>query len=94
MSFDFDIEHMSLLARIKLTPDEKTRLSGQMGTILEYIKKLKEVNTEDVEPTAHVLALNNVFRDDEPAPKPLADHNPISDSPAHDKGHYEVPQIL
>ena len=94
VSFDFDIEHMSVLARIKLTPDEKTRLSGQMGTILEYIEKLKEVNTEDVEPTAHVLGLNNVFRDDEPAPKPLADHNPISDSPAHDKGHYEVPKII
>jgi len=41
-----------------------------------------------------VLGLNNVFRDDEPAEKPLADHNPISDSPAHNKGHYEVPKIL
>mgnify|MGYP000029346997 FL=1 len=90
----FDIEHMAVLARIKLTPDEKARISGQMGTILAYIEKLKEVNTDDVEPTAHVLGLKNVFRDDEPAPKPLADHNPISDSPAHDKGHYEVPQIL
>ena len=89
-----DIEHMAVLARIKLTPDEKTRLSDQLGTILEYIEKLKEVNTDDVEPTAHVLGLNNVFRDDEPAPKSLADHNPISDSPAHDKGHYEVPKVL
>jgi len=85
---------MAVLARIKLTPDEKTRLSDQMGTILEYIEKLEEVNTDDVEPTAHVLGINNVFRDDEPAEKPFADHNPISDSPAHDKGHYEVPQIL
>ena len=85
---------MAVLARIKLTPDEKTRLSGQMVTILEYIEKLEEVNTDDVEPTAHVLGINNVFRDDEPAEKPFADHNPISDSPAHDKGHYEVPQIL
>ena len=85
---------MAVLARIKLTLDEKTRLSGQMRTILEYIEKLEEVNTDDVEPTAHVLGINNVFRDDEPAEKPFADHNPISDSPAHDKGHYEVPQIL
>ena len=85
---------MAVLARIKLTPDEKTRLSGRMGTILEYIEKLEEGNTDDVEPTAHVLGINNVFRDDEPAEKPFADHNPISDSPAHDKGHYEVPQIL
>ena len=90
----FDIEHMAVLARLKLTPDEKERLADQMGTILAYIEKLNELNTDGVEPTAHVLGLNNVFRDDEPAEKPLADHNPISDSPAHNKGHYEVPKIL
>lgn len=90
----FDIEHMATLARLKLTLDEKERLSGQMRTILAHIEKLSELNTDDVEPTAHVLGLSNVFRDDEPAEKPLADHNPISDSPAHDKGHYEVPKVL
>lgn len=90
----FDIEHMATLARLKLTPDEKERLSAQLGTVLKYIEKLNELNTDDVEPTAHVLGLNNVFRDDEPAAKPLADHDLISDSPAHSKGHYEVPQII
>ncbi|MBT3367929.1 MAG: Asp-tRNA(Asn)/Glu-tRNA(Gln) amidotransferase subunit GatC [Nitrospina sp.] len=94
MTKNVDIEHMAKLARLKLTPDEKERLSDQMGTILEYIEKLNELNTDEVEPTAHVLGLNNVFREDEPIEKPLADHNPISDSPAHKKGHYEVPQIL
>ncbi len=90
----FDIEHIATLARLKLTPNEKTRLSDQMGTILEYIEKLNELNTNEVEPTAHVLGINNIFRDDEPATKPLADHNPIADSPAHNKGHYEVPKII
>ena len=85
---------MAVLARLKLTPDEKERLTDQMGTILAYIEKLNELNTDGVEPTAHVLGLSNVFRDDEPAEKPLADHNPISDSPAHNKGHDEVPKIL
>jgi len=90
----FDIEHMATLARLRLSADEKERLSDQLGTVLEYIEKLKELNTDDVEPTAHVLGLSNVFREDEPAQTPLAVHNPISDSPAHDKGHYEVPQVL
>ena len=85
---------MAVLARLKLTPDEKERLTDQMGASLAYIEKLNELNTDGVEPTAHVLGLSNVFRDDEPAEKPLADHNPISDSPAHNKGHYEVPKIL
>ncbi|MEO2043358.1 MAG: Asp-tRNA(Asn)/Glu-tRNA(Gln) amidotransferase subunit GatC, partial [Nitrospinaceae bacterium] len=68
----FDIEHMAMLARLKLTPDEKERISGQMETVLEYIEKLSELNTDNVEPTAHVLGLSNVFREDEPAPQPLA----------------------
>tara|TARA_B100000686_G_C16171210_1_gene656364 strand:+ start:204 stop:482 length:279 start_codon:yes stop_codon:yes gene_type:complete len=90
----FDIEHMAALARLKLTSEEKKRLAQQMGTILDYVKKLNELNTDNVEPTAHVLGINNVFREDEPAVKPLVDHNPISDSPAHNKGHYEVPKII
>ena len=90
----FDIEHMVALARLQLTSDEKERLTQQMGTILEYIEKLNELDTDNVEPTAHALGVNNVFREDEPAVKPLADHNPISNSPAHDKGHYEVPKII
>jgi aspartyl-tRNA(Asn)/glutamyl-tRNA(Gln) amidotransferase subunit C len=85
---------MAVLARLQLTPDEKQRLSGQMGTILAYIEKLNELNTDGVEPTAHVLGISNVFREDEAGESPLADHNPISESPAHDKGHYEVPQII
>ena len=94
MRVSFDIEHIAALARLKLTPEEKIRLAGQMGTILEYIEKLNELNTNEVEPTAHVLGINNVFREDEPTTKALADHNLISDSPAHNKGHYEVPKII
>ena len=88
-----DIEHVAKLARLKLTGAEKERFSKQMGTIIEYIEKLKELDTQNVEPTAHVLGLNNIFRDDM-ATKPLTDHDPINDSPAHIKGHYEVPKII
>ena len=59
-----DIEHLAKLARLKLTGAEKERFSKQMGTIIEYIEKLSELDTKNVEPTAHVLGLNNVFRDD------------------------------
>ncbi len=88
-----DIENVAKLARLKLTDAEKERFSTQMGTIIEYIEKLNELDTKDVEPTAHVLGLNNVFRDDV-ATEPLTDQAPINDSPAHSKGHYEVPKII
>ena len=88
-----DIEHVAKLARLKLTGAEKERFSKQMGTIIEYIEKLSELDTKNVEPTAHVLGLNNVFRDDA-VKKPLTVQDPINDSPAHSKGHYEVPKII
>ena len=88
-----DIEHVAKLAHLKLTDAEKKRFSNQMGTIIKYIEKLNELDTKNVEPTAHVLGLENVFRNDI-ATNPLTDQNPINDSPAHSKGHYEVPKII
>ena len=88
-----DIEHVAKLARLKLTDAEKKRVSNQMETIIKYIEKLNELDTKNVEPTAHVLGLENVFRNDI-ATNPLTDQDPITDSPAHSKGHYEVPKII
>ena len=88
-----DIEHLAKLARLKLTYAEKELFSKQMGTVIKYIEKLSELDTKNVEPTAHVLGLNNVFRDDA-VKKPLTVQDPINDSPAHSKGHYEVPKII
>jgi len=88
-----DIEHVTKLARLKLTDTEKEKFSKQMETIIEHIEKLNKLDTQNVEPTAHVMGLNNVFREDGEA-KHLTDHDPINDSPAHSKGHYEVPKII
>ena len=88
-----DIEHLAKLARLKLTDAENELFSKQMGTVIKYIEKLSELDTKNVEPTAHVLGLNNVFRDDA-VKKPLTVQDPINDSPAHSKGHYEVPKII
>ena len=88
-----DIIYLAKLARLKLTDAEKERFSNKMGTIIKYIEKLNELDTQNVEPTAHVLGLNNIFRDDITT-EPLTDHDPINDSPAHSKGHYEVPKII
>ena len=88
-----DIEHLAKLARLKLTDAEKELFSKQMGTVIKYIENLSELDTKNVEPTAHVLGLNNSIRDDA-VKKPLTVQDPINDSPAHSKGHYEVPKII
>ena len=65
MSTDsFDITKVSVLARIKLNEDEKERIGGQFVQILKHIDKLNELDTANVEPTSHVLPIQNVFRED------------------------------
>ena len=62
------IEHIAKLARIELGDAEKERMTKQLGDILLYIGKLKEVDTTGVEPTAQVTGLEDVFRKDDATP--------------------------
>ncbi len=94
MSSDsFDIEKIALLARLKLTEEEQTRLGHQFEGILEHIDQLNQLDTENVEPTSHILPLQNVFREDE-VKKTFEDGEYLPLAPKQDKGHYEVPQII
>jgi aspartyl-tRNA(Asn)/glutamyl-tRNA(Gln) amidotransferase subunit C len=93
MSGKFDLDHISKLARIQLTDSEKQRLGGQLNTILEHIDHLNQLDTTHVEPTSHVLGVQNVFREDEET-TPLPKKDYLSLAPASDKGHYEVPKII
>jgi len=67
-----DVEHIAGLARIKLSEKEKEKMAEELGAILGYIDKLQEVNTDGVEPIAHITGLENVLRKDEINEKPLA----------------------
>ena len=60
-----DVQKIAHLARLELTEDEVEKFTGQLSGILEYIDQLNEVNTDDVEITAQVTGLSNVFRKDE-----------------------------
>ena len=94
MSSDsFDIEKIALLARLKLTEEEQTRLGQQFKGILEHIDQLNQLDTKNVEPTSHVLPLQNVFREDE-VKAVFEDGKYLPLAPRQDKGHYEVPQII
>ncbi|MGV7221603.1 MAG: Asp-tRNA(Asn)/Glu-tRNA(Gln) amidotransferase subunit GatC [Nitrospinales bacterium] len=95
MSTDsFDITKVSVLARIKLNEDEKERIGGQFVQILKHIDKLNELDTSNVEPTSHVLPIQNVFREDKTQDNFPGDSDYLSQAPSHDQGHYEVPKIL
>lgn len=61
-----DVEHIAKLARIELKEEEKGKLAQEMNGILGYIDKLNEVDVVNIEPTAQITGLENVFRKDEP----------------------------
>jgi len=62
---EFKIERVAELARLNLKPEEKQKLEKDLGAILDYVKKLDKIDTKNVEPTSHVLDLENVYRKDE-----------------------------
>jgi aspartyl-tRNA(Asn)/glutamyl-tRNA(Gln) amidotransferase subunit C len=61
-----EVTHIARLARVGLSEDDISRFQGQLSQILDYFERLQEVDTENVPPTAHTLAMHNVMRDDEP----------------------------
>jgi len=60
-----EIKHVAKLARLELSEEELEKYGNQLSNVLSYIDMLKEVNTDDVEPTAQVTGLENIFREDE-----------------------------
>ena len=58
------VRHIAKLARLKLSDAEVEKFSKELTSILQYIEKLNEVDTSNVEPTAQVTGLTNVFRED------------------------------
>jgi aspartyl-tRNA(Asn)/glutamyl-tRNA(Gln) amidotransferase subunit C len=90
---DFNIKYVAHLARIALTPEEEKKLSAQMGNILGYIEKLKELDVSNVEPTAHAVPLINVTRLDETG-ESLSQEEALRNAPAKANGLFMVPKIV
>ena len=88
-----EIEHVALLARLKLSESEKNLFSGQVGGVIDYIDKLNELDTKDTEPTAHVFPMKNVFRKDKSRPS-LPREKALQNAPRKDGKYYRVPKII
>ena len=68
-----EVKHIAKLARIELSAEEIEKFRKDLSTILEYIEKLKSVNTEGVEPLASVTGLENALREDRSESPSMAD---------------------
>ena len=88
-----DLKHIARLSRLHLSNEELEFFKTQVGQILSFVDKLKEVNVDGVEPTSHPLSLSNVFREDEVKPSiPIEEF--LKHSPRARGRFFEVPKII
>jgi len=88
-----DVEHAAHLARLRLSEEEKNQFTSQLAKIIDYVRKLNELDTSGVEPTAHVLTLKNITRPDET--KPCLDRGIVLKlAPEAGDGHIRVPKVI
>jgi aspartyl-tRNA(Asn)/glutamyl-tRNA(Gln) amidotransferase subunit C len=88
-----EVLHVASLARLKLSPEEEEMLTGQLDKILQYVEKLDQLDTSNVEPLAHAVDVVNAFREDRVVPFPLRDRL-LSNAPARENTFFKVPKII
>jgi len=88
-----EVEHIAELARLALCDEELALYQEQLSAILEYFERLQELDTEAIPPTATVLPLRSVMRDDEVRP-PFPREDILANAPAAEEGCFKVPAVL
>jgi len=82
--------HVAKLARLELSDDEVEQMASELSGILEHVDRISELDLEGVEPTSHVIELENVLRADEPVPS--LDHDAaLASAPDPSGGAFRVP---
>lgn len=88
-----EVLHVARLSRLHLTDEEVERMREQLDAILAYIDKLRELDVEGVEPTAHAVPLVNVMRDDALWPS-LPQEQVLANAPDRAGEFFRVPRII
>ena len=90
---DETIEYVGILAKLKLSGEEKEQAREDMQKMLNYIDKLEELDTTGVEPMSHVFPIHNVFREDVVTNGDDRE-NLLSNAPEEKDGQYQVPKTV
>ncbi len=91
-----DLEHIAWLSRLELSQKDREKYTPQLNSVLDYFVELDEVDIEGIEPTYHVLALSNVFRNDEAGipTKSLSEEEALSGAPKKQDGFFKAPRMM
>jgi len=87
------VRKVAKLARLELSEDEIEEFTVQLSAILDYMEKMNELDTSNVEPLAHCLPISNRFRDDN-VKASLGTEKTLANAPQRDGEFFKVPKIL
>jgi len=88
-----DVAKVGMLAKLALSDAELDTITSELSKIVGFVSLLDELDTTSVEPLAHPLDTQNVFRDDVPAPS-LSTAEALQSAPRHDGQYFLVPAVL
>jgi aspartyl-tRNA(Asn)/glutamyl-tRNA(Gln) amidotransferase subunit C len=88
-----EVGRIADLARLELSDDEAERMAAELEAILAYVEALRELDTDEVEPTAHPIPMATPLRDDR-AEAPLAPERALANAPERDDFAFAVPKVL
>jgi aspartyl-tRNA(Asn)/glutamyl-tRNA(Gln) amidotransferase subunit C len=88
-----EVRRVALLARLELSPEELSRLTKELGEILDHMAALQRVDTSGIEPMAHALDLVNAFRDDRVTNQPDREAL-LANAPSTQDGFFAVPKVI
>jgi aspartyl-tRNA(Asn)/glutamyl-tRNA(Gln) amidotransferase subunit C len=88
-----EVLYVADLARLDLNEAAMEKFADQIGTILDYVDKLNEVDTEGIRPTSHAIFLTNAFREDEEK-EHLDREEALANAPEKEDGNFIVPKVV
>ncbi len=88
-----EIKKIALLSRLEVREEHMTHMEKELNDILTYVAELNELDLDGVEPMAHAVPLQNVWRED--VRKPSLDHDlALSNAPEAEDGYFKVPRVV
>jgi len=88
-----EVRKVANLARLELSEGDLVKMADQLSRILDYVAQISAVNTDGIEPLAHPLPLQNVFRDDVPTPSLTVD-DALQNAPNRLGEFFGVPAVF
>lgn len=88
-----EVEYVAHLARLEFTAEESGMFTLQLNDILTYMDMLNRIDTANVEPMSHAIALNNAFRDDNVG-QSLSHESALANAPEIRRPFFKVPRVI